>query len=162
MAPNGPTRPGNASCGQYGSSHVHPSPWRAIWQPSRPHFVQKSANFSAKSGQICQLAGRRSRHIGPGRPNPLPECCRSPRVSATPANLSPWGARRGQNRQSGLEKDPKMLEFYYGTPPLGPGRPRPGWPGQARPARPGQPGQGRPGESQAKPRARVGPMFCSG
>ena len=110
---------------------MDPSPWRPLRKSIRPHFTSKSANFSAKSGQ---LAGRRSRHIGEFRPNrpgqvaDLAELVRLLRISARivpgDAKTVRAASRKGQKCQNS--------NMAHG---------RSGQAGQPKPARPGQAGQ---------------------
>ena len=106
--PNRLKRGGIESPDKYGSPHCHPSPRRLLGRPARPHFTPKLSNLLVKSDSNQEMPGCRSRHIGQLRPNPLPECCRSRRVSTEDFNLTPIGGRNDKNRQGPLGKPPKL------------------------------------------------------
>ena len=133
MAPNRPPRARNRlertgieSPGRYGSTHCHPNPWRLFGKPVRPHFLPKFANFMVKSYQNWGMLGCRSRHIGQLRPNPLPECFRSRRVSMEDFNLTPIGGRNDKNRQGPLGKPVKLGKSDMTPKWAGPYGPGPG------------------------------------
>ena len=177
MARNGPTRPGNELRGQYGSTHVHHSPWGPIYKKSPSHMSPKSwPLFRPNPAKSGQLAGRRSRHIGQFRPNPFPDCCRSPRVSANAANPSPYIAGRSLRPWSTLEKGPKnvrtpraqgppvcpVLDSALAGPPallIGPERHQPKQTGPIGPERVGPNKMGRAGPGPGQVQVRSSPLL---
>ena len=133
MGPNRPPRAlnrskraGIESPDRYGSPHCHPSPGRLLGRLARPHFPSNFANFVAKYDTQLRMPGCRSGHIGQLRANPLPECCRSRRVSTEDFNLTPIGGRNDKNRQGPLGKPPKLGKSDMTPKWAGPYGPGPG------------------------------------
>ena len=124
-APNRQKKGGIESPDQYGSPLCHPSPWRLLGIPSRPHFPPNFVNCVVKSNRNWEMLGCRSGHISQLRPNPLPECCRSRRVSTEDFNLTPIGGRNDQNHQGPLSKPPKISKITNDAPQVP--RPHPTW-----------------------------------
>ena len=99
---------------------------RLLGRLARPHFPSNVANLMTKCDKNWRMPGCRSGHIGQLRADPLPECCRSRRVSTEDFNLAPIDGRNDKNRQGPLGKPPKlgksdMTPKWAGPHGLGPG-----------------------------------------